>query len=63
MWDSVPDCDILGSIPANATIASADLNLDISPNSDMIPAQDIIPIPLIERVGGLSSLIIISILF
>ena len=61
MWDSVPDCEILGSIPAKATQASADLNLDKSPNSEMIPAQDIIPIPLIERVGGLSSLIIIEI--
>ena len=41
MWDSVPDCEILGSIPANATQASADLNLDKSPNSEIIPAQEI----------------------
>ena len=54
----MPDSEILGSIPAKATQASADLNLEISPNSEMIPAQEIGPIPLIERVGGLSSLII-----
>lgn len=63
MWDSVPDWDILGSIPAKATQASADLNLEISPNSEMIPAQEIVPIPLMDRIGGLSSLIIDSILF
>lgn len=54
---------MLDSIPAKATQASADLNLDKSPNSEMILAQEIIPISLIERVGGLSSLIIYSILF
>ena len=63
VWDSVPDCDILGSIPAKATQASADLNLVISPNSEMIPAQEIVPIPLMDKIGGLSSLIIDSILF
>ena len=63
MWDSVPDCEILGSIPAKATHASADLNLDKSPNSEMIPAQEIVPIPLMDKIGELSSLIIDSILF
>lgn len=58
----MPDRDILGYNSAKATIASDDLNLDISPNSEMIPAQEIIPIPLIDRIGGTSSLIIFSIL-
>ena len=33
----------------------------MSPNSEMIEAQEITPIPGIERVGGLSSLIIVEI--
>jgi len=33
----------------------------MSPNSEMIEAQVISPIPGIERVGGLSSLIIVEI--
>ena len=41
MRDSVPDCEILGSIPAKATQTSADLNLNKLPNSEMIPAQEI----------------------
>ena len=44
-------------MPAKATHESGDLNLDILPYSEMILAQKIIPIPGIERVGGLSSLI------
>ena len=38
------------------------LNLDISPNSEIIPAQEIKPMPLIDKVAGSSSLIIFSIL-
>lgn len=54
---------MLGSISAKATITSVDLNLDISPYTDMISAQEIQSIPLIDRVGAFSSLIISSILF
>ena len=61
--ERVPDSIIPGSRPAKASIEEGLENLEISPNSEMIPAQEIAPIPLIERVGGLSSLIIDSILF
>lgn len=47
---------MLGSKPAKATIASADLNLEISPNSEIMPAHEIGPIPLIDKVGGSNSL-------
>ena len=50
-------------MPAKTTQASAVLNLDKSPNSEMISAQEIVPIPLMDKIGGLSSLIIDSILF
>ena len=57
----VPDWLISGSKPANESIWFGLLNLEMLPNSEMIEAHDIAPIPVIERVGGLSSLIIVEI--
>lgn len=59
--DIVPDSMIPGSKPAKDSILLGLENLEISPNSLRIEAQVIIPIPGIERVGGLRSLIIVEI--
>ena len=58
--DIVPDSLIPGSKPAKESICPGLLNLEMSPNSEMIEAQEITPIPGIERVGGLRSLIIVE---
>ena len=59
--DIVPDSITPGSRPANESICAGLLNFEISPNSEMIEAQEITPLPGIESVGGLSSLIIVEI--
>ena len=59
--DIVPDSIMPGSKPAKDNIFAALENLETSPNSEMIEAQEITPIPGIDRVGGLRSLIIVEI--
>ena len=56
----VPDWITPGSRPAKDNIWPGLLNLEISPNSEIIEAQEITPIPGIESVGELRSLIIVE---
>ena len=57
----MPDSIIPGSRPAKDNILLGLENFEMSPNSEMIEAQEITLIPEIEIGGGLRSLIIVEI--